>query len=211
MGKSFLVTVKNEAGMEITRQYTLAQCMHPDVYPKFVEAIRGKQSPVPKSKDQLVITCKNYGTGLSLLLHKGTYSSLKFTGPVGKGLGLRTDGTYVAFVGGTGILPFLDLIALIHSGSPFLSATFKLVIYASFHTRAEALGLELLEIPHTQLQVHLRIKSETSGRQERWDADFVQKQMAAWASATKIFVCGPPSMTELFDRTVGSSPKIEIL
>jgi hypothetical protein len=31
---------------------------------------------------------------------------------MGKGLGLQNDGLYVAFVGGTGVLVFADLIAL---------------------------------------------------------------------------------------------------
>lgn len=163
-----------------------------------------------------MLTCKNYGTGLSLMLHKSRYSSLTVTGPMGKGLGLKKDGTYVAFVGGTGILPFIDLIAMLHFGSPLFSNSFKLVVYASFHTRAEALGIELLEsanpvVGNPRLQVHLRIKSEIKGSQERWDASFVRKQIAAWQSATKIFVCGPPSMNEVFDRTVGSGSNVEIL
>ena len=158
-----------------------------------------------------MLTCKNYGTGLSLMLHKSRYSSLTITGPMGKGLGLKKDGTYVAFVGGTGILPFIDLIAMLHFGSPLLNSSFKLVVYASFHTRAEALGIELLESANPRLQVHMRIKSEIKGSQERWDESFVRKQIAAWESATKIFVCGPPSMNEVFDRIVGSGSNVEIL
>jgi hypothetical protein len=34
-------------------------------------------------------------------------------GPMGKSLGHSTYGTHIAFVGGTGILPFLDFVAFV--------------------------------------------------------------------------------------------------
>ena len=75
---------------------------------------------------------------------------------MGKGLGLQKDGIHVAFVGGTGVLTFMDLVALLirqnlgllTSGKVDLfdkGASFKFVLYASFHTRVDAVGLELLE------------------------------------------------------------------
>ena len=77
-------------------------------------------------------------------------------GPMGKGLGLKKHGTHVFFLAGTGILIALDLVALMvrlnlgllkHDELPIFSkgSTFKLVIYASFPSRTEAIGLELLE------------------------------------------------------------------
>jgi len=62
----------------------------------------------------------------------------------------------VAFVGGTGVLVFMDLVALMSrqtlgllNNQPsvriFEGKTFKFVLYASFPSREEALGLELLE------------------------------------------------------------------
>ena len=75
---------------------------------------------------------------------------------MGKGLGLQKDGIHVTFVGGTGVLTFMDLVALLirqnlgllTSGKVDLfekGASFKFVLYASFHTRVDAVGLELLE------------------------------------------------------------------
>jgi|APCry1669189241_1035207.scaffolds.fasta_scaffold47007_1 hypothetical protein len=37
----------------------------------------------------------------------------KVIGPMGKSLGHSSDGTHVAFVGGTGILPILDFVAYV--------------------------------------------------------------------------------------------------
>ena len=128
---------------------------------------------------------------------------------MGTGLNIKRDGTYLAFVAGTGILPFMDLIALMAKGGSDLGSKFKLTLFASFHTRADALGIELLEALDAKqkssgklYELHLRIKSELKGQQARWDADFISKQVEANAKATKIFVCGPPSMNELFDRTI---------
>ena len=74
---------------------------------------------------------------------------------MGKGLNLNKDGSYVAFVAGTGILVFVDLIAMIlrfnlgiETNAPnFIknNSNFKLILYASFSSREEAIGLELIE------------------------------------------------------------------
>lgn len=39
----------------------------------------------------------------------------EIAGPFGKGLGIAEpfEGTYIAFAGGTGVLPFLDLVGFI--------------------------------------------------------------------------------------------------
>ena len=75
---------------------------------------------------------------------------------LGKGLNLQKDGVHVAFTGGTGILVFIDLVALIirqnlgllNSSPPIPifapGSTFKFVLYASFASREDAIGLELL-------------------------------------------------------------------
>jgi hypothetical protein len=72
---------------------------------------------------------------------------------LGKGLGLKKEGTHVAFVGGTGVLVFMDLIALmlrqnlglLKEKSPINGTSFKFVLYASFPSRKDAIGLDLLE------------------------------------------------------------------
>ena len=85
---------------------------------------------------------------------------------MGLPLGVQTEGTHIAFAAGTGILPFIDLVAhlllvlvsgngtAVNSGAgPDLlegSANkvnpdaFKLVLYTSFLDEDEAVGLELI-------------------------------------------------------------------
>jgi hypothetical protein len=63
----------------------------------------------------------------------------------GKGLGISAKGTHVAFVGGTGVLVFLDLVALLlrmnlglldgDSAEILDQKSFKLVLFLSFSKR----------------------------------------------------------------------------
>ena len=95
---------------------------------------------------------KNYKKGLSLLMHSEPETNLRFKGPLGKSLMLQKHGYHVAFLAGTGVLVFLDLVAALarvnlglisHDKYPFLSkgSTFKLVLYVSFQSVEQAIGL----------------------------------------------------------------------
>lgn len=89
---------------------------------------------------------------------------------MGLSLGVQPEGTHIAFAAGTGILPFIDLVAHLllvlvdgkqwnkgtavnsDSRSDLLQGsanrvnpdTFKLVLYTSFLDEEEAVGLELI-------------------------------------------------------------------
>ena len=95
---------------------------------------------------------KNYKKGLSLLMHSEANTNLRFKGPLGKSLRLQKHGYHVAFLAGTGVLVFFDLVAALarvnlglisHDKYPFLSkgSTFKLVLYVSFQSVEQAIGL----------------------------------------------------------------------
>jgi hypothetical protein len=75
---------------------------------------------------------------------------------MGMGLGLSPEGTHIAFTAGTGILVFVDLIALMIRANLGLiekqhcrlfarGSSFKFVLYASFPTKFDAAGLELVQ------------------------------------------------------------------
>ena len=66
-----------------------------------------------KHTDLLPLVIKKYDTpgAFSAVLHESLSTSFSVMGPHGKGLQLNANstGSYVIFVGGTGVLPFLDL------------------------------------------------------------------------------------------------------
>lgn len=73
---------------------------------------------------------------------------------MGKNLNLDAEGTHVAFVGGTGVLVFVDLIAyLIRLNLNVLNPgddnilnmnRFKFILYASFANPDDVIGKDLL-------------------------------------------------------------------
>lgn len=62
---------------------------------------------------------------------------------------MHDHGEHYAFAVGTGILPFLDLIATIlkckHDKQIF-QTSFKINLFVSFQSKEDAIGLELLEL-----------------------------------------------------------------
>jgi hypothetical protein len=74
---------------------------------------------------------------------------------LGKGLGISKEGHHIAFVAGTGVLVFIDLVAfLIRQDLDLLSKSdneilnkdkFKFTLYASFASAQDAVALDLLE------------------------------------------------------------------
>lgn len=164
--------------------------------------------------------------GLSHLIHNALNTEVfQVKALMGKGLGLTKDGTHVAFVGGTGVLVFIDLVALLlrfnlglitPESVPIFAkgSTFKFVLYASFPNREEALGIELLEGLRdvtqkkglNNFELVLRIKNEGPQGQSRWDQDYISRQIEIRQkeNLTKAYVCGPPVMGELFDRVFDS-------
>jgi hypothetical protein len=105
---------------------------------------------------------------------------------MGKGLGLKPHGTHIAFAAGTGILVFIDFLALMLRANLGLvptadypifqkTSTFRLILYVSFDNRREALALELMqglyEVTHSlglsNFDLVIRISSEKAG--SRWD------------------------------------------
>lgn len=60
----------------------------------------------------MLFTIKNYKqpSGLSSKFWQ-TGNKFKVKGPMGKPLGVSEHGVHVCFAGGTGVLPFMDLVA----------------------------------------------------------------------------------------------------
>ena len=145
---------------------------------------------------------------------------------LGKGLGLQKNGTHIAFTGGTGSLVFIDLIALLlrvnlglvdPDSIPIFSrgSTFKFILYVSFPNRPDSVALSLFEgldevtkakkLKNFELVV--RISSES--KQGRWDEAFIEREIGKYDKKQKksdklarVYVCGPPPMNELFDKTL---------
>ena len=235
MGRHFLI--RGFENSSVWRHYTISACMKPAAFKEYLKAIDAFKSGNPlifdssvlnensgkKGQRELVMTVKNYQSpgGLSSLIHSATKNALfQIKAPLGKGLALSSDGTHIAFAAGTGVLVFIDFIALLlrqnlgllEGGSVPLfgkGSSFKFILYASFASRADAVAIELVEGLRdvtlkrglTNFELILRIRGEVP-TQKRWDEQFVQRQLDIRKKEhlSKIYVCGPPEMSEMFDR-----------
>ena len=173
-----------------------------------------------------MFVCKNYRVegGLSNRLHTVSNDLCQIKALMGKGLGIKQGGTHLAFTAGTGILPFIDLVALMVRANLGIldpevmpaqfkaGSTFKFVLYVSFDSRKDALAMELLEglyeitqkLGLKNFDLVIRLSSEKQG--SRWNEEFIKRQFQIRTGETieKVWVCGPPVMNELFDRTFES-------
>jgi NAD(P)H-flavin reductase len=115
-----------------------------------------EQSP----QDSMMFFIKNYDKGLSSLIHNANglkQQQFEVKGPLGESLGVHKSGLHLAFTAGTGVLPFLDLIAhMVYTSlginerigvqaGDHVERDFKLKLYVSFRSRQDAIALEFLE------------------------------------------------------------------
>lgn len=168
---------------------------------------------------QIVFICKNYMIegGLSQRLHSQEKDLYQIKATLGKGLGLSESGTHIAFTAGTGILAFVDLAALmLRANLGLLSqeelppqfrqgSTFKFILYVACESKQEGIGYELLEglqeVTKKRGLKNFELIVRLSGSGSRWDADYISRQLSIHEHLEKVWVCGPPAMNELFDRT----------
>jgi hypothetical protein len=152
----------------------------------------------PKTKNfekdlSLTVTIKSYisPNGVSQRVHENNPDKqFMIMGLMGHGLGIETTGSHVAFVAGTGILVFVDLVAylirlnldMVNEDHGVLNkGKFKFILYASFPNRNEAVGLDLVDsliklnqkLNLENFEAVLRFSNEQKG--ERWDENFIER------------------------------------
>ena len=91
-----------------------------------------------------------------------------------------------------------------------IGPSFKFVLYVSFPHRGDSLGLELCEAltqfnkvnGQSNFEVVIRLSKEGLNA-GRWDTAFIETEVMKYKAQDlkKIWVCGPPAMSEVFERT----------
>lgn len=146
------------------------------------------------------------------------------SGPYGKGIDFSDHGVKIAFAGGTGVLTFIDLVARIamkvlnglkESSRVNKSEIFNptgdvshhtFILYVSFMDEKSAIALELLTnlnnfCERNQLRDFKLVVRLSSQKGARWDDAYIRKELAQYdRHIQNVMVCGPPPMTETFDR-----------
>ncbi|CDW78413.1 cytochrome b5-like heme steroid binding domain containing protein [Stylonychia lemnae] len=235
IGRHFLI--RSFSNSKVKRHYTVCTCMKKEIYDELCNALRQFQAGERilfnnavlqenwnSDKSEVVCTVKNYNKrgGVSHRIHTAYNDLYQIKGLLGKGLGIHQEGNHVAFVAGTGILVFVDLVAfLIRQDLNLLDDVqnkildrkkFKFTLYASFPNEEQVLCHDLIQglqdivskNDEKNFELILRISSQSK---QRWDEQFIQRQLEVQTQTDlrKIWVCGPPSMNELFDKTLDAN------
>lgn len=125
----------------------------------------------------------------------------------------------MAFAAGTGMLTFMDLVAAVASHniklvnkqeSDLFGDKFKFILYLSFPSREDGLGLELCEgleayckennLTNFELNLRLSKGAAEGKRQPRWNEEFVAHTLRQYDGLKQVWVCGPPPISEMFER-----------
>jgi predicted ferric reductase len=83
---------------------------------------------------------------------------------------------------------------------------FKLILYVSFPNRDSSIALDFFEnmqahckqFGYTNFELVVRLSQEDSKR--RWDIDFIKEIAVGTKGLQKMWVCGPPNLTETFEK-----------
>ena len=141
-------------------------------------------------------------------------------GPMGIGLRVKPSGLHIAFAAGTGVLPFMDLVAWLAMANLDIDTTicneekdllnlnsFRLILYVSFKRKSDSVALDLLyelsdycmqhQPAHQDLNFELFVRLSKEGiNPDRWNEDFVLQELSKYNpdDVSRIWVCGPPKM-----------------
>ena len=150
---------------------------------------------------------------------------------MGRGLQIEPTGLHVAFCAGTGVLVFLDLVAhlllvnTLRESVPepmrkHYQSGFKLILYCSFQSRDQAIGLDLIEaleqvctkLGLDNFRAIVRLTQTDGPKLPRWTPEYIEKELEGHSGQLrKVWVVGPPQVNETFDKTLGQlSDKLKL-
>lgn len=143
LGKHFMVCYKTQFQNVIRRYYS---SIFVDINKWAIEL--GMMDIFENEEDGLVkLIFKVYPGGkmTNYLNNLSSGDAIIFKGPLGPGLLLKSfEGNYLAFAGGTGLVPFLDLVYMAWKNLPEES-NFFLTMFVSFRTKRDGFALNILE------------------------------------------------------------------
>lgn len=160
-----------QKGKWVYRYYSAVVCMAPEIYSQWSDYLKATKMAFTKTelnysleseaddhmntaRELLHLIVKEYkphGLVSQFAAGMALGESVYLKGPLGPGLCIdeNSKGLHIAFGGGTGLVPFLDLVYLLwklESGQEVvgLSQDFKLVLYVSFGSYQDCFAIDVL-------------------------------------------------------------------
>jgi len=128
-------------------------------------------------------------------------------GPMGKSLGVKRNGTHLAFAAGTGAITFMDTAAYVarfvmgemdEKEASQIGDDFKFTYYVTYFNEEQSVGLRLLrllkELNSKHFDLVVRLSSQKS---PRWDEKWIASILPP--TCEKLWICGTPVMNDVFE------------
>jgi NAD(P)H-flavin reductase len=223
IGKHFRIT-KTSIYVPVHRYYSIVYCMSPVVLQQWRYQIEqaGYEVQAPSSRIQLLPGYSSQPDNLTMIIKEykphGTISqyacnmelgsNISLKGPLGPGLALtpESSGIHVGFAGGTGLVPYLDLVHLIWKSETQQQASslpddFYFLLYVSFNSWKFAFAIDLLKATHELCKrnkskrfiLHLFVNETT---EQGKMTPTVLKEYTDWEytgfnKISRVWACGP--------------------
>ncbi|CAI2386462.1 unnamed protein product [Moneuplotes crassus] len=242
LGRHYVI---NSLQNQICRYYTICNAMHTKVFPQYLSCFKGvlEGSEIEREydsfktiddawDDKLELVIKYYeqsknGITKQLLQHNRE-DRFFISGPLSRGYDLTSDnmsGTTVIFVGGTGVLPYMDFFAYLtrkiinkHDSSHevFPGEQFEdeldqanFVVYGYYPKAADACAIEFC---NQASQIFEKFEEQekfsfipryTRDGDKRLDKDQIMEILGKHKEESglkNVWVCGPPPMNNMFQE-----------
>lgn len=128
-------------------------------------------------------------------------------GPMGKSLGVKKNGTHLAFAAGTGAITFMDTAAYIarfimgemdEKEASQIGDDFKFVYYVTYYNEEQSVGLRMLRLLKEMHSKHFDLVVRLSSQKSpRWDEKWIAGILPP--TCEKIWICGTPVMNDVFE------------
>ena len=200
MGKHFLVSCKVK-GKIISRYYSLV-LVNLSTWAESVNnsGFAAKNYNISKTSGKLRMYVKDYEGGrLSpYVCGMNMGNALNFKGPLGPGLCIQSvfEEDYLILAGGTGILPFLDIVYSIWQET---TTKIRLFMYVSFCNEQESFAVDLLQATAEKYSNKFKLWVRFSDKTLPIDEDMINN----WVSVQGLFktwICGPSGFNNHYSQ-----------
>lgn len=197
LGKHFLIITRKH--LKYTRRYYSSLFVNLNEWAGELGLSTKSEEYKSDGAIKFIVKIYPYGKMTSFLDKLNTGLDLRIKGPLGPGLMLNDlVGNFVAIAGGTGLVPFLDLVYMAQKKVDRNSKEFKLALFVFFKTWKDGFGLEILEAVQKSvswLTLHI-ITDENPKKSE--SKSIIQSILQS--PKDLIWICGPSG----FNRTYHS-------
>jgi NAD(P)H-flavin reductase/cytochrome b involved in lipid metabolism len=191
LGKHFKITHQNST-FHKTRRYYSSLFVNLENWAKELEIEYPGTSDCPGAV-QIIYKAYEGGAMTQYLQNLPIAWPVQLQGPLGPGLMIdQLKGNYLAFAGGTGLVPFLDLLHLVWINRESLNG-FYFILYLFFRNHDESFCVDFLKKVYEKVPQFFLLKLVLTGTRKSFVLENEVEVMSR-DDFQKIWLCGPSGM-----------------